>query len=93
VAGPEVLGECEAYLRWVQRIAAQGRRAGQPPLAAARDADLAGFGALLDPERLVGNLHRAYAELDGAPPGAPIDIMAGFGEMIEYHGGPLPCHA
>jgi cyclase len=93
VAGPEVLDECEAYLHWVQRTAERGRRAGQPPLAAARDADLAGFGRLLDPERLVGNLHRAYAELDGAPPGAPIDIMTGFGEMIEYHGGPLPCSA
>ena len=81
VAGPEVLDECEAYLRWVQRTAERGHRAGQAPLALARDADLAGFGRLLDPERLVGNLHRAYAELDGAPPGAPIDIMAGFGEM------------
>jgi cyclase len=93
VRGPEVLDENEAYLRWVQRVAERGHRAGRKPLDAARDTGPAGFAGLLDPERLVGNLHRAYAELDGAPLGAPIDIMGGFGEMIEYHGGPLPCHA
>ena len=54
--------------------AAEGR--GLPPLEAAREADLAEFAELLDAERIVGNLHRAYAELDGAERGAPIDIVS-----------------
>ena len=42
----------------------------------------------------VGNLHRAYAELDGLPLGAPIDIVAAFADMIAFNGGrPLRCLA
>jgi cyclase len=42
----------------------------------------------------VGNLHRAYAELDGAERGAPIDTAAAYADMIAYNGGrPLTCHA
>lgn len=44
---------------------------------------------MLDPERIVGNLHRAYAELDGLPPGEPIDVAAAVLEMIDYNGGRL----
>jgi len=93
VAGPEVLDSTEAYLRWVQAVAQEGQSAGLPPLEAARAADLGEYATLGDTERLVGNLSRAYAELDGAAPGAPIDILTPFGQMMEYHGGPLPCHA
>lgn len=47
-----------------------------------------------DAERIVGNLHRAYAELDGAAPGAPIDAAAALGDMVTYNGGrPLSCLA
>ena len=47
-----------------------------------------------DPERIVGNLHRAYAELDGAAPGADLDLVGAFGDMITYNGGqPLRCLA
>jgi cyclase len=42
----------------------------------------------------VGNLHRAYAELDGAPPGAPIDNLTALTDMVAYNGGqPLTCYA
>ena len=45
-------------------------------------------------ERIVGNLHRAYAELDGLAPGAPIDVFAALGEMVTFNGGrPLHCLA
>jgi cyclase len=45
-------------------------------------------------ERLVGNLHRAYAELDGNPPGAPIDYDAALADMLVFNGGqPLTCLA
>jgi len=42
----------------------------------------------------VGNLHRAYLELDGAERGAPVDLAGALGDMVAYNGGrPLTCHA
>ena len=42
----------------------------------------------------MGNLHRAYAELDGAGPGDPIDLGAALVDMVAYNGGrPLRCSA
>ncbi len=82
------------YLRFVQRAAADGRNAGLTPLEAAREADLRRFAQWPDAERIAGNLHRAYAELDGAPPGAPIDVIAALADMVAYNGGaPLTCLA
>jgi cyclase len=41
----------------------------------------------------VGNLHRAYLELDGAERG-PLDAASALGDMVAYNGGqPLTCHA
>ena len=94
VCGPEVIDAVLGYLRFVQRTARAGKAAGLSPLGAARDADLGSYSGLLDAERLVGNLHRAYAELDGAPPGAPLDITAAMADMVAYNGGrPLSCMA
>jgi cyclase len=93
VAGPEVFDTAESYLSWVASVAAGGIREGLAPLDAARRADLGEFAGLLDSERLVGNLHRAYAELRGTPPGAPIDLLSPMREMVEFNGGPLTCHA
>jgi cyclase len=82
------------YLRFVTDVAARGRRAGLSPLDAAKETGLDRFAAWPDAERIVGNLHRAYAELDGAPNGAPIDIIAALGDMVTYNGGgPLSCLA
>jgi cyclase len=94
VAGPEALDETEAYLRWIQRVAADGARTGLTPLATARQCDLGYFAELHDPERIVGNLYRAFAEIEGAEPAVTLDVVGIFGEMIEYNGGKLPiCHA
>ncbi|MCQ8774743.1 MBL fold metallo-hydrolase [Streptomyces telluris] len=93
VGGPELLDTTEGYLRRVQEIARAGLAAGIGPLEAAREADLGEYAELLDSERLVPNLHRAYAEEKGAPPGRPLDIGLLFSEMIEYHGGLPACHA
>jgi cyclase len=94
VRGPDVLDEQVAYLRFVQALAADAHPAGVAPLDAARDADLGMFAEWHDTERLVGNLHRAYAELDGGVPGAPIDVAAAIGDMITFNGGrPLRCLA
>jgi cyclase len=49
---------------------------------------------LHDVERIVGNLHRAYAELDGTPRGGKIDVRAALMDMIADNGGrPLTCLA
>ena len=94
VCGPEVIGAVLGYLRFVQDAARRGRAAGLSPLDAARQTDLGRYADLLDPERIVGNLHRAYAELDGAERGALIDLVAALTDMIAYNGGrPLTCHA
>lgn len=93
VGGPELIDATEAYLRLLQGLAEDGLRRGVGPLQAAREADIGAFAGLLDSERLVGNLHRAYAELDGLAPGARIDVAASFKEMVAFHGGLLACHA
>jgi cyclase len=94
VCGSSAIDDVEAYLRFIQETARRGKAAGQAPLALARQTDLGRFAALTDPERIVGNLHRAYAELDGAEPGAPIDTRAALMDMVAFNGGqPLRCLA
>jgi cyclase len=94
VCGPEVIEANLAYLRFVQATAQETKKAGLSPLEAGRATDLGEFAGLLDAERIVGNLHRAYAELDGAERGAPIDLARALGDMVAYNGGqPLTCHA
>jgi cyclase len=44
-----------------------------------------------DTERIVLNLHRAYADLDA--PGFSFDSTAAFGDAMTFAGGPLPCSA
>jgi cyclase len=83
-----------AYLRFVQERAREGFDAGDPPLEVARRTDLGDFAGWTDPERLVGNLHRAYSELRGEPLGATLDYHRIVDEMITYNGGrPLTCLA
>jgi cyclase len=94
VAGPELIDTVLGYLRFVQTTAREGKEAGLSPLDAARETDLGPYAHLTDPERIAGNLHRAYAELEGQPPGATIDTLAAIGDMITYNGGkPLTCRA
>jgi len=82
-----------AYLRFIQEIARPGFEAGVPPLELALQTDLGQFAELHDPERIVGNLYRAYSELRGDPLGHPIDPQA-YADMITYNGGqPLRCWA
>ncbi len=82
------------YLRFVLDVAARSLAAGLSPLDAARETDLGEFAGWADPERIVGNLHRACAELGGIPRGAPIDIAAALADMVAYNGGaPLTCLA
>jgi hypothetical protein len=90
------IGEVLGYLRFVRDVAERGRAAGVPPLELARGTDLGRYAQWSDPERIVGNLHRAYADLDGEPAarGGPIDFPAALADMVAYNGGrPLTCLA
>jgi cyclase len=94
VCGPSLIDDVLGYLRFVQDVARAGIAAGLTPLETARETDLGGYADLLDAERIVGNLHRAYAELNGAERGAPVNLLAALGDMVAYNGGrPLTCHA
>src|SRR5690606_33782027 len=82
------------YLRFVADLAERGRADAIAPLALAEATDLGPFAALTDSERLVANLHRAYAEAGGTPPGDPIDYLSAFSDMLTLNGGgPLRCLA
>jgi cyclase len=87
VGGPEIIDNVLAYLTFLDDLARRGHAAGLTPLETAREADLGAFAALSDAERLVGNLHRAFAELNGEPLGAPIDGPAALVDMVAYNGG------
>ncbi|GAA4541940.1 MBL fold metallo-hydrolase [Amycolatopsis samaneae] len=93
VCGLEQVEVVARYLRFVQETAERGRSAGLTPLELVRETDLGEFAVLAEQERLVGNLHRAYAELDGgAVLGAPIDLAAAFTDMVIFNGGaPIRC--
>jgi cyclase len=79
------------YLRFVLATARDGLAAGLGPLDAARSVDLGGYAEWLDRERIVGNLYRAYADLD---PSRSVDIRAALADMVAYNGGaPLSCYA
>ncbi|MFQ6329335.1 MBL fold metallo-hydrolase [Nocardia sp. CWNU-33] len=94
VTGAEVLAQTARYLQWIQELAAEGRSLGLTPLEVARQVDHGEFTELVDAERIVGNLYRAYAELDGGPAGTPLDVLSIFGEMVAYNGGRQPtCYA
>jgi cyclase len=93
ICGPEVIDEVLGYLRFIERLAQRAIAADVGPLEAARSVDLGDYAGLLDSERIVANLHRACAELRGAPRGAPIDRAAALRDMVTYNGGRLRCHA
>jgi cyclase len=94
VAGSALIDDVVAYLRFVQETAEAGRRAGLSPLETARETDLGDFAGLHDAERLVGNLYRAFAELDGTPLGGGVDVISALADMVAFNGGhPLTCRA
>jgi cyclase len=87
--GPEIFDDLTRYARFIMDSAVKARHAGLSPLEAARELDLGEFAGLGDPERVVLNLHRAYADLD---PTVTVDILAAFADAISYNGGrPLRC--
>jgi cyclase len=74
------------YYEFVLDTADAGRSAGRSPLEAARECDLTEFAGWADAERIVLNLHRAYADADGAE----LDLVAALADAVAWRGGPMP---
>lgn len=89
--GPEAVEVIDGYLRFVQELASRGKSSGLSPLEAAKSADLGEFAALSEQERLPGNLHRAYAELDGLEWGGTLDLVPPITDMLAFNAGPIRC--
>jgi cyclase len=88
LAGAEidrVLDELRRYYRLVLAVAENGITAGRTPLAAARAADLGPFAGWLDAERIVLNVHRAYADHAGRD----LDLVAALADAVAWLGGPM----
>jgi cyclase len=90
--GRDLIDITLGYLRFVVNLARDGLAAGLSPLETARQASLGEYAGWLDAERIVGNLHRAYRDLE--PQGPDVDLYAALTDMVAYNGGrPLSCHA
>ncbi|MBP2323039.1 cyclase [Kibdelosporangium banguiense] len=75
------------YYRFIQSTAQSGLDRGLTPLQAAQEATLGEFKDLPDQERIVLNLHRAYAEATNTE----MNLVASLTDAITYNGGPLHC--
>ncbi|MDQ4021340.1 MAG: MBL fold metallo-hydrolase [Actinomycetota bacterium] len=84
---PDVLAAHERYYRFVLDAARAGKRQGLTPLQAAERCELGEFTDWPDPERLVLNLHREYAD----DVGGDIDLMTALADAVAFNGGPLRC--
>jgi cyclase len=90
--GRDLIDTVLSYLRFVLDAARAGLAAGLSPLETARQIDLGDYAGWLDSERIVGNLHRAYRDLDHGQ--AEPDLLAALTDMVAYNGGrPLSCYA
>jgi cyclase len=83
-----VLDDHRRYYRLVLEAAALGRKRRLTPLETAQQTDLGEFVGWADPERLVLNLHRAYAEAEGST----VDVSRAFRDAMIWNGGPLTTH-
>jgi cyclase len=88
-----VLDELAAYTTYLAELATSGHAAGKTPMDVVREAGESRFSAWQESERLVGNLHRAYHELDGKPLSERLDLIRVWTDMMELNGGPIACHA
>jgi glyoxylase-like metal-dependent hydrolase (beta-lactamase superfamily II) len=88
-----VLDDLTEYAAFVADVGRAGHAAGQTPLEAATAARDNRFAGWQESERLVGNLHRAYSELDGNPIGTRIPLGAVWADMVALNGGPIGCFA
>ena len=88
-----LLDDLGEYAAFVDALARDGHAAGRTPLEIAMAAPDNRFAAWQESERLVGNLHRAYSELNGDPLGTPLPLQRIWPDMVAFHGGPIGCFA
>lgn len=88
----QLIATVVGYLEFILATAGKGIEAGLTPLDLARQTDLGEYAGWLDSERIVGNLHRAYADLGANK--TEVDFIAALTDMVAYNGGrPLSCLA
>lgn len=84
----DIADTCDALRRYYDLVtanAASGLTRGWSALDTARAADLGEFAQWNDPERIVLNLHRAYADHRGEL----IDVPGAFSDAVTFLGGPM----
>ena len=90
---PRLLDDLEAYAAFLDQVARDAHARGLSPLEAATEAQDNPYAGWQESERLVGNLHRAYAELDGNPLGSRLPLADIWPDMVAFHDGPIGCVA
>lgn len=88
-----MLDDLEEYVDFIAALATESHAAGLSPLEAARKNKDNRYAAWPESERLVCNLHRAYAELTDYEPPVALSIPNLWPEMVALHGGPIVSHA
>jgi cyclase len=93
-----LLTDMDGYLEYVEGVAAESHAAGLTALEAAQKHADNPYAGWAETERFVGNLHRAYAELDSAGSGGGdgwtrLTVPSVWPDMVAFHGGPIACHA
>lgn len=81
LCGVEGAREMKAYLQYVLTETRRHFDAGHTPFEAATRIDLGPYSSWTEPDRLVFNVERAYAEFRGQPFDAPMDILQRFRDM------------
>jgi cyclase len=94
IGGPALIEQTRTYLDWLVEVARSGLRERVRPLQLASRCGPGPFPSWSEPERLVANLHRAYADLQGAPPAAPLELGSVLADVASLApGGRLVCRA
>ena len=88
----KLLDDMDSYVAYVTEVAAESHAAGLTPLEAAQKHRDNPYSTWAETERFVGNLHRAYAELD-AVEWTRLGVPDVWPDMVAFHGGPIACHA
>jgi cyclase len=89
-----LLAAMDGYLAFVEQVAAESHAAGLTPLEAAQENAENPYSGWAETERFVGNLHRAYTEIQqGTEEWTRLTVPSVWPDMVAFHGGPIECHA
>ena len=87
-----LLTAMDDYFVYVEQVAVESHAAGLTPLEAAQKHADNPYSGWAETERFVGNLHRAYAEIDTTD-WTRLAVPGVWPDMVALHGGPIACHA